>query len=303
MNKEEYLIPGTTWILEEGKICNIKDANACIIRFSNAAFVVYSIIHNRYAANESISMNQEATSKEAFLEMWKPEPDNDMNEIVKDDEEPSESTHFNMVDSAIDALKNMDGSTTNYLKMDGEKAQFESGAIRYTKTGKGRFDLIVGNVISDIVGYAYDLFHEKPCIAVSKMQIIENAYCGDPFDRFSNTIINIIIHHYAPVDIVQDDNGLPAMEATFVSFSQGFLDMLKDLAVHYENGAEKYGVDNWKKGIPVTGGDRGGSFMDSAMRHLNQYLQDLKDEPHYISCIWNCVCGLYTLHEEEKKKK
>ena len=53
----------------------------------NAAFVVYSTIRNRYAANESISMSQESISKEAFLEMWRPEPDNDMNEIIKDDDE------------------------------------------------------------------------------------------------------------------------------------------------------------------------------------------------------------------------
>ena len=82
-------------------------------------------------------------------------------------------------------------------------------------------------------------------------------------------------------------------------FIDGFKKMLKALAIHYENGAEKYGVDNWKKGIPVTGGDRGGSFMDSAMRHLTQYLIGLTDEPHYISCIWNCVCGLWTLHHQQ----
>lgn len=386
MNKEQYLTPGTIWILEEGMSCSIKDVNACIIRFTNAAFVVYSTIHNRYAANESISMNQDAISKEAFLEMWRPEPDNDMNEIIKDDdeEEPvdkwfgkfqiwepiipgaegtlviielnddkvickqlmnagkvgecldekvidfdkdkftvafkptkkqyisslgitikdtaspkAKSAHFDMVDSAIDALKNTGDSTTNYLKMDGEKAAFESGAIRYTKTGKGRYDLIPNDVIADIIGYAQDKFYERNMICISKADIIEDAYRGEADDRFSNTIINLIIHHYAPADIVTNDMGLPAMEATIVSFMDGFANMMKDLAVHYENGAEKYGVDNWKKGIPVTGGDRGGSFMDSAMRHLTQYLVGLEDEPHYISCIWNCACGLWTLRQQQ----
>jgi hypothetical protein len=58
--------------------------------------------------------------------------------------------------------------------------------------------------------------------------------------------------------------------------------MLHDLAIHYENGAEKYGPDNWKKGIPLTGGERGGSFTDSGLRHLNQWCQGLSDEPHHI---------------------
>ena len=284
-NKEKYLTPGTTWILEEGKSCSIKGVNACMIRFANAAFVVYSTIRNRYAANESISMSQESISKEAFLEMWRPEPDNDMNEIIKDDDEEEP------VDKG--------DSITNYLKMDGDKAQFESGAIRYTKTGKGRYDLIPNDVIADIIGYAQDKFYGRNTICISKADIIEDAYRGEVDDRFSNTIINLIIHHYAPADIVANDMSLPAMEATIVSFMDGFANMMKDLAIHYENGAEKYGVDNWKKGIPVTGGDRGGSFMDSAMRHLTQYLIGLTDEPHYISCIWNCVCGLWTLRQQQ----
>lgn len=283
--KEQYLTPGATWILEEGKSCNIKGVNACMIKFVNDAFVVYSTIRNRYAANESISMNQESISKEAFLEMWRPEPDNDMNEIIKDDDEEEP------VDKG--------DSTTNYLKMDGEKAAFESGAIRYTKTGKGRYDLIPNDIIADIISHANDMFEEKAIRIVSKANVVEDAYRGDPKDRFVRTIINVIIDHYAPGDIVEDNMGLTANEVTFTSFTNGFFHMLKDLAIHYENGAEKYGVDNWKKGIPVTGGDRGGSFMDSAMRHLTQYLIGLEDEPHYISCIWNCVCGLWTLRQQQ----
>ena len=191
----------------------------------------------------------------------------------------------------------------NYLKMDGEKAEFDSGAIRYTKTGKGRYDLIPGDVISDIIGYAEDILAGKNMMAISKADIIEDAFRGAPDDRFAKTVINLIVYHYAPCDIVQNEIGMTAHEVTRISFVDGIAPMLRELAIHYENGAEKYGVDNWKKGIPVTGGDRGGSFMDSAMRHLTQYLIGLTDEPHQISCIWNCVCGLWTLRQEELKKK
>lgn len=188
----------------------------------------------------------------------------------------------------------------NYIKMDGEKSGFEGGAIRYTKNGKGRFDLIPDDVIADILSYAADRFYGNAVLTASKSSMIEEAYRGDLNDRFTNTVINMVIHHYCAADIVGDVGEEPMMEVSEFCFFKGFYDMLKDLALHYECGAEKYGVDNWKNGIPVTGGERGGSFMDSALRHLNQYCQDLTDEKHYISCIWNCVCGLWALRNSQK---
>ena len=63
--------------------------------------------------------------------------------------------------------------------------------------------------------------------------------------------------------------------------------MLRDLAIHFQKGAEKYGVDNWKNGIPATGGGRGGSFEDSGLRHLNQYFRGETDENHFAAALWN----------------
>jgi hypothetical protein len=54
--------------------------------------------------------------------------------------------------------------------------------------------------------------------------------------------------------------------------------MILDVAHHYEDGAEKYGVDNWKKGIPVVGGERGGNFTDSFLRHLHQMMSSIFGE-------------------------
>lgn len=275
-------------------IIGVKDDKVICYELMNAGKV------DEYLEEKDIEID-----KDTFIVTFKPTKKQYVSSLgitIKDAASPkAESAHFDVVDSAIDALKNTGGTTTNYIKMDGEKAQFESGATRYTKAGKGRYDLIPNDVISDIIGYAQDKFYGKNMICISKADIIEDAYCGEANDRFTNTIINLIIHYYAPADIVTNDMGLPAMEVTIVSFTDGFTNMMKDLAIHYENGAEKYGVDNWKKGIPVTGGDRGGSFMDSAMRHLTQYLIGLTDEPHYISCIWNCVCGLWTIKNKENE--
>lgn len=187
----------------------------------------------------------------------------------------------------------------NYIKMDGEKAEFDGGAIRYTKTGKGRFDLIPGDVIVDLIYYAWENFYCGGSMTTSMSDIIQCAYQEDNV-RYYETIINLINWEYAYGSHGVDDNDEECKETTYNEFTLGLCKMLKDLAIHYENGAEKYGVDNWKKGIPVTGGNRGGSFTDSGLRHLNQYLLDCTDEHHCIACIWNFIGALWTLRNENK---
>jgi hypothetical protein len=292
--KKKYLLPNTIWesVIGHNTGCLMIDS---VINDN----IICHQIFDRGTFNERIGMTPKSFGIESFLIAFKPEENNPENDKIVND-------HIGVkYNSNGDTVSASDESTesSNYLKMDGDKAQFDSGAIRYTKTGKGRYDLIPGDVISDIIGYAIDLFEDNNTVTVSKADIIEVAYRGEVEDRFKNTIINLVMQYYSPADVIQNDMGLPAAEVTIVSFMDGMANMLRDLAIHYENGAEKYGVDNWKKGIPVVGGDRGGSFMDSAMRHLTQYLIGLTDEPHQISCIWNCVCGLWTLQEEQKKKK
>lgn len=189
----------------------------------------------------------------------------------------------------------------NYIKMDGEKAEFNGGAVRYTKTGKGRFDLIPGDIIVDLITHAWENFYHDGTMTTSMSDIIQCAYQEDDV-RYYETIINLINWEYTYGAHGVDDNGEDCKETTYHEFIRGLCKMLKDLAIHYENGAEKYGVDNWKKGIPVTGGDRGGSFTDSGLRHLNQYLSDCTDEHHCIACIWNFIGALWTLRNENNNE-
>jgi hypothetical protein len=49
----------------------------------------------------------------------------------------------------------------------------------------------------------------------------------------------------------------------------------------YEEGAEKYGPYNYTKGIPVS------SFLDSAMRHIAEYLAGMNDEDHLAAASFN----------------
>jgi len=68
---------------------------------------------------------------------------------------------------------------------------------------------------------------------------------------------------------------------------------LMRLAKHLELGAEKYGIRNWEKGIPLH------TFIDSALRHLTRYLMDklLEREPaedHLAAAMWNVMCAIHT---------
>jgi hypothetical protein len=65
---------------------------------------------------------------------------------------------------------------------------------------------------------------------------------------------------------------------------------IRRLAKHYENGAVKYGDNNWLKGIPLK------RMMDSAMRHIFKALEGQTDEDHLTAAAWN-ILGIIELQE------
>ena len=66
---------------------------------------------------------------------------------------------------------------------------------------------------------------------------------------------------------------------------------VKQLAIHCEMGAEKYGERNCEKGIPIS------SLMDSAVRHLVKYQTGEADENHLAAALWNIAFAIY--HEKK----
>lgn len=245
-----------------------------------------------YKMNEKTLTNQNSETKETLKKIQ------ELGDIINELKTLSDKCGVPIITAT--QQKNCDkiDNDDNYIKMDGEKAKFDGGAIRYTKTGKGRFDLIPGEVITEILMHAWESWYSNGDMTTSKFDLMCMAYYEGE-SRYIDTIINLVNLVYCDGEIVEDDNGMDSKEVSFDEFLIGFAKMLKDLAIHYENGAMKYGVDNWKKGIPVTGGDRGGSFTDSGLRHLDQYIMGLNDEPHHIACIWNFIGALWTKSQED----
>jgi hypothetical protein len=60
------------------------------------------------------------------------------------------------------------------------------------------------------------------------------------------------------------------------------------LAKHYEAGSVKYGPRNWEKGLPLS------RFIDSAFRHLAQFMEGNRDEDHLAAILWNISGYIWT---------
>lgn len=67
-------------------------------------------------------------------------------------------------------------------------------------------------------------------------------------------------------------------------------EMLFRLSKWLQKGAEKYAPRNWELGIPIS------RCVDSAMRHLTQYLDGQNDEDHISACLCNLM--FITYYEE-----
>lgn len=62
---------------------------------------------------------------------------------------------------------------------------------------------------------------------------------------------------------------------------------IHEIAIHCEQGALHYGERNCEKGIPIS------SLLDSALRHLSQYMQGAVDEPHLRAAAWNVLFAIW----------
>lgn len=63
---------------------------------------------------------------------------------------------------------------------------------------------------------------------------------------------------------------------------------LKRVMKRYLDGAEKYGENNWTKGMPLS------VFYDCAHRHLDAWWRGETSEDHAAAVVWNMLCAMWT---------
>ena len=139
---------------------------------------------------------------------------------------------------------------TPTIKDSGARTEFETGAVRDIQEGKGRCDLMPLDVMALLMDNA-------PLSHINRFQK-EGTY-----------------------------NNLYMALRTCELF-ENYETMMLEVAIHFEEGAKKYGENNWQKGIPVS------RYIDSAVRHYLKHLRGDRDEPHDRAFCWNIMCAIWT---------
>lgn len=153
------------------------------------------------------------------------------------------------------------------IKDSGDRTEFESGAVRDMHEGKGRCDLAPLEVLARM----FDRHDGKNSVF-------------DHLVHFKNT--NQAHHLVKALDrFALDTYGATEKEA--------YPTMFLEVAKHFEDGAVKYGENNWQKGIPVH------CYIDSAVRHYLKWLRGDKDEPHDRAFVWNLMCCIWEVDYHE----
>jgi hypothetical protein len=146
------------------------------------------------------------------------------------------------------------------IKDSGERREFPTGAVRDIQEGKGRCDLLPLDVVAQLL-------------------------CGSDDDMSFNIALQFI-------DLFQETGNVEHLYRAVEAFAQAVYykntTMLLEVSKHFEEGCQKYGDNNWQKGIPVR------CYIDSAVRHYLKYSRGDDDEPHDRAFCWNILCAIWT---------
>lgn len=156
------------------------------------------------------------------------------------------------------------GDAVTKILDSGNRREFETGAVRDIQEGKGRCDLmpldVVGKIYNDAVFDFISQYQDS----------------GD-YSKLTQVLLTCAIFKD------HEDNDPCWMN-----------NLLLEVSKHFEEGAKKYGENNWRKGIPTH------CYIDSAVRHYLKYLRGDKDEPHDRAFVWNILCCIWTcIHKPE----
>ena len=146
----------------------------------------------------------------------------------------------------------------------GERRTFETGAVRDIQEGKGRPSLMPLQVVARL------------------LEVRTGDYIIKAIAAFSEN---------------QDTKSLYAALLSFAHLAwRGQIEtMILETAIHYEQGAKKYGENNWQLGIPVN------CYLDSALRHYFKWRRGDKDECHDRAFVWNIMCCIWEVDYHENK--
>lgn len=159
------------------------------------------------------------------------------------------------------------------IKDSGERREFETGAVRDMAEGKGRFDLMPLSEMADLFGEDHRIFR----IIMDLSQML------DPGLRYSEPFATNAIYNFIAYCKNKDFDDVTVSDIA---------EYMLEVAIHFEEGAKKYGEHNWEKGLPLN------SYIDSATRHLMKHISGMTDERHDRAFIWNMLAYAYTVNHQ-----
>ena len=156
-----------------------------------------------------------------------------------------------------------------HIKDSGDRTEFETGAVRDMREGKGRCDLMPLEVV-------YNLLNGRSLPAKEDGQVMHNIKTF--LEKNDTYYLYLALDHFADK-----------------RYERSTPTMLLEVAKHFEDGAKKYGENNWQKGIPTY------CYIDSAIRHYLKWLRGDKDEPHDRAFVWNLMCCIWEVDYHNKE--
>lgn len=142
------------------------------------------------------------------------------------------------------------------IKDSGERRQFDTGAVRDIQEGKGRPTLMPLQVVSRLLGKQTGDYIFQSIAAFTEKGETRYLYAA-------------------------------LLKFVTIAYSGETETMILEAAIQFEEGAKKYGDNNWQKGIPVN------CYLDSAIRHYLKYRRGDNDEPHDRAFVWNIMCCIW----------
>ena len=155
------------------------------------------------------------------------------------------------------------------IKDSGDRTEFSTGAVRDMREGKGRCDLMPLEVV-------YNLLNGRSLPAKEDGQVMHNIKTF--LEKNDTYYLYLALDHFADK-----------------RYERSTPTMLLEVAKHFEEGAKKYGENNWQKGIPPK------CYIDSAIRHYLKWLRGDTDEPHDRAFVWNLMCCIWEVDYRDKE--
>lgn len=182
------------------------------------------------------------------------------------------------------------------IKSNDDVREFETGSHRGNPAGKGRMDLLpaysvlqANNIITDTEqsadNYDYKKYLYEAMICAIRCLECESTVTLSCAARAACIATGLYETSCAYTeDIAENIETVGSLDINGY-FAYG----LKQVSIHYEEGALKYGENNWKLGQPIS------VFLDSGLRHTVKAIAGITDEHHLRAAAWNYLCAIWTL--------